>query len=110
MNFLRIFLFCFQGASSGIGKATAKVLAAQGYRVVVTARRTRRLEELVTEIEKAGGITAAVKLDVTSDDDYARAFGFAEGRFGAVNHVFLVKATQHMHPLTFLLHVGTQRP
>lgn len=51
------------GASSGIGAATARALAADGWRVILAARRIERLEELAAEI----GGTAHV-LDVTSDD------------------------------------------
>jgi len=54
------------GASSGIGAATARLLAAQGFRVVCAARRLERIEALATEI---GG--QAVACDVTSDDDVA---------------------------------------
>ncbi|RYB93461.1 SDR family NAD(P)-dependent oxidoreductase [Nocardioides oleivorans] len=48
------------GASSGIGAATARALAAQGFRVVCAARRTERIEELAAEI---GGV--AITCDVT---------------------------------------------
>ncbi|WP_433601120.1 SDR family NAD(P)-dependent oxidoreductase [Nocardia sp. CA-135953] len=51
------------GASSGIGEATARELAEQGYHVVVGARRLDRLRRLADEI---GG--TAIELDVTSDD------------------------------------------
>ena len=53
------------GASSGIGEATAKLLAQHGAKVVVAARRKDKLDGLVTEITKAGGIATAVQSDVT---------------------------------------------
>jgi len=53
------------GASSGIGAATARVLAQRGAKVVMGARRLTRLEQLVAEIRNQGGIAAARSLDVT---------------------------------------------
>ncbi len=54
------------GASSGIGEATARQLAAQGYHVVIGARRLDRLEAIADEI---GG--TALELDVTDEDSVA---------------------------------------
>jgi NADP-dependent 3-hydroxy acid dehydrogenase YdfG len=53
------------GASSGIGEATAKRLAADGAAVAVAARRLDRLEKLVEEIDDAGGKALAIEADVT---------------------------------------------
>jgi NADP-dependent 3-hydroxy acid dehydrogenase YdfG len=59
------------GASIGIGAATARRLAAEGFAVVAAARRADRLAELVKEIEHAGGSATAAPLDVTDDAQVA---------------------------------------
>ena len=56
------------GASSGIGEATARKLAAAGANVVLAARRTDRLQELKQEIEDQGGKALVVATDVTDRD------------------------------------------
>ncbi|MEW1585363.1 SDR family oxidoreductase [Micromonospora vinacea] len=60
------------GASSGIGAATARRLAAEGFHVLAAARRAERLTELVAEITAAGGQATAVTCDITSDESVAR--------------------------------------
>src|SRR5262249_3073037 len=56
------------GASSGIGAATARRLAAGGFHVVAAARRGQRLAELAEEITAKGGVVTVVPTDVTDDD------------------------------------------
>jgi NADP-dependent 3-hydroxy acid dehydrogenase YdfG len=61
------------GASSGIGAATAKALAAQGAAVALLARRAERLTELKTDIESAGGTALPVQADVTDAEQVSNA-------------------------------------
>lgn len=70
------------GASSGIGAATTRRLATEGYHVVAVARREERLRALVTEVAQAGGKITAVTADITSDADVARLAATVAGLDG----------------------------
>ncbi|ATQ43763.1 SDR family oxidoreductase [Caulobacter mirabilis] len=65
------------GASSGIGEATARLLAARGAHVVLGARRLDRLQALVAEITAAGGSARCRALDVTDRADVEAFVTFA---------------------------------
>jgi NADP-dependent 3-hydroxy acid dehydrogenase YdfG len=73
------------GASSGIGEAAARVLAARGARVVLGARRTDRLAKVTEEIRAAGGEAAYRALDVTVLDDVQAFVDFARETYGRVD-------------------------
>jgi NAD(P)-dependent dehydrogenase (short-subunit alcohol dehydrogenase family) len=72
------------GASSGLGRRFAVLLAANGARVVATARRMERLESLAAEITASGGVCLPLQLDVTDADQIASAVTAAEGELGPV--------------------------
>jgi NAD(P)-dependent dehydrogenase (short-subunit alcohol dehydrogenase family) len=72
------------GASSGLGDRFARVLAANGARVIATARRIDRLNDLATQIADAGGTCVPVQLDVTDAAQIADVVGVAEEYTGPV--------------------------
>ena len=72
------------GASSGLGLRFAEVLAANGAKVVLVARRADRLADVKQKIEKAGGKAITVEADVLDRDGMRNAFDAAEKAFGTV--------------------------
>ncbi|MFB7629522.1 SDR family oxidoreductase [Streptomyces sp. NPDC056149] len=73
------------GASSGIGEATARRLAAAGHHVVLGARRTDRLAALAKDIEARGGSTLPHELDVTDQASVRSFVAAAHDRYGRVD-------------------------
>jgi NADP-dependent 3-hydroxy acid dehydrogenase YdfG len=73
------------GASSGIGEATAELLAAHGAKVVLGARRTEQLEIIAGRIGENNGDAAYLSVDVTSREDVARLSAYAVEKFGRLD-------------------------
>ncbi len=76
------------GASSGIGEATAKLLAANGAKVVLGARRDSRLKALVSAIHEAGGEAEYRVTDVTVPEDLKALADVAVAKFGGIDAIF----------------------
>jgi NADP-dependent 3-hydroxy acid dehydrogenase YdfG len=90
------------GASSGIGEATAKLLASEGAKVVLGARREDKLKQIVDEIEKDGGQAVYQELDVTKPSDNDAIVRVATERFGGVDVIFLNAGVMPNSPLSAL--------
>lgn len=73
------------GASSGIGEATARMLAKNGAKVVLGARRADRLETIVKDINAEGGIAEYQALDVTQRSQLEAIVQLAQSKFERVD-------------------------
>jgi NADP-dependent 3-hydroxy acid dehydrogenase YdfG len=73
------------GASSGIGEATALLLASRGAKVVLGARRSDRLEALAARIANVGGEVAYARTDVRRRDDLSHLVRLACERYGKLD-------------------------
>jgi NADP-dependent 3-hydroxy acid dehydrogenase YdfG len=73
------------GASSGLGEATARHLAALGARVVLGARRLERLEAIAADIRDAGGQVVCVRTDVTRLADVQALVDAGRAAFGRID-------------------------
>lgn len=74
------------GASRGIGAATAKLLAANGYAVCINYHNSEaKAKSLVTEIQEIGGTAIAVKANMSSETDILNLFKTVDKELGLVN-------------------------
>src|SRR3569833_1228407 len=90
------------GASSGIGEATAKLLAGQGAKVVLGARRADKQKQIADAIQQVGGEAAYRELDVTRPADNEAIVQLARERFGWLDVIFLNAGLMPNSPLSAL--------
>ncbi|WP_332690323.1 SDR family oxidoreductase [Bosea sp. (in: a-proteobacteria)] len=76
------------GASSGIGRAAARLFASEGARVVVTARRQNEIDALAAEIAASGGEALAIAGDIRDEALAQRLVEAATERFGGLDIAF----------------------
>src|SRR5262245_15111029 len=93
------------GASSGIGEAAARLVAQKGAHVVLGARRTDKLEALVSAIRAEGGSARYRALDVTKREDVEAFVNFAQSEFGKVD-VVINNATNARVGLSVTIHIS----
>lgn len=90
------------GASSGIGEATARLLAERGAKVVMGARRTDRLEKLAAELTQAGYVAKAVALDVSDRKSFEAFAAVAKETFGRIDVLVNNAGVMPMSPFSAL--------
>lgn len=90
------------GASSGIGEATAKLLASRGAKVVLGARRAENLKRIADEITQHGGQAIYQELDVTQQSGNDAIVQLAKERFGRLDVMFLNAGLMPSSPLSAL--------
>lgn len=85
------------GASSGIGKATAELLAGEGAKLILAARRKDRLDEIKDSLPEA--CISTIKADVTNFEDVQSVVDFANDKFGRIDVMFNNAGVMPVNPL-----------
>jgi cyclopentanol dehydrogenase len=87
------------GAVSGIGKATAKLLASHGAKVVVADLDEHQATNVIKEITDAGGIAEFQKLDISDEANWINIIAFAKATFGKIDILVNVAGVSLLKPI-----------
>lgn len=90
------------GASSGLGEATARLLAEQGARLVIGARRKDRLQTIVQDITRQGGAAIGTVTDVTQRAQVENLVQLAVNTFGRIDVMVNNAGLMPLSPLSML--------
>lgn len=85
MNNIENKVIVITGASSGLGEATARLLAKKGAKVVIGARRTEKLESIVHDIRAEGGQAEFIGMDITKPQEVQALIEKALSAFGQID-------------------------
>ena len=85
MNNIENKVIVITGASSGLGEATARLLAKKGAKVVLGARRTEKLEAIVHDIRAEGGQAEFIGMDITKPHEVQALIEKALSAFGQID-------------------------
>ena len=102
MNHIQDKIVLITGASSGIGEATARLLAQRGATVVLGARRVDRLDALAADIQANGGTASVRALDVTDRDDVQAFADHALQQHGRIDVLVNNAGVMPLSPLSAL--------
>lgn len=102
MNRIKGKVVIITGASSGIGEATALLLAEKGAKLVLAARRKEKLAEIVTTIREKNGEAVYKETDVTKPADNQALIDYAKEIYGKIDVIFLNAGIMPSSPLSAL--------
>lgn len=90
------------GASSGIGEATARLLAKRGVHIVIGARRLEKLEAIASAIRTEGGSVIVQQVDVTDLEQMQAIIDVAESHFGGIDAIVNNAGVMPLSPMDAL--------
>ncbi|OCJ70864.1 3-oxoacyl-ACP reductase [Agrobacterium tumefaciens] len=96
------------GATRGIGRATAKLFAAEGAKVAVLSRTAASVQAVVAEIEEAGGVALAVPADIGNSDEIKAAVDKVVAAYGGLD-ILVNNAFDPSIPYSSILELSSEQ-